>query len=504
MKTKKLRKKFKNYGKTLFSRFDRYSFFIAALILTGFLIRVYFSLELSLWHDEAVTANSIISFLENGIPDYPSGFEYWRSFTSWIIPAGLAAVFGTSEIVLRLPSIIYSAVMIPIVYKVGEEFHTRNVGLIAATFTSVSAWQLSFATQIRMYALFQLLYFLTFYMIYKTGEKASTRNIVAMLFLTLWSMTVHITGYIIPVTGLTYLAWRWKPHKNIKNIDKRYLAVITAFIISGLILNEYYFTILGRLETLVFNPSNLDNYYKMIIGGFPVIWVLGLTGLLITMEKKKIFLLNILAILPPFYIYLLHLEFSAMRYLFYAMPFLTILTGLTIEKLAEDLKHTFKSGQNIYIFIVPLTAALLILGGSFNYGFEGSSTRPTYDQENAYNYIDSNHQKGDKLITQWTPPAIYYHRNPNAVIYPEWIEKDERFFNGSEKHGKTSIVIRNKSELISYMGENVRGWIVLRDNSYRGQNEGIRETVSDLEKTKFDGVNVWHWNSTSLNRYLKN
>jgi len=479
--------------------------FLVLLILLGLTIRVYFSLELSLWHDEAVTANSIISFLENGVPGYPSGFEYWRSFTSWIIPASLGAVFGTSEIVLRFPSIIYSTVMIPLVYKVGKEFYNRNVGLIAAIFTSVSAWQLSFATQIRMYALFQLLYFLTFYMIYKTGENASAKNIIATLFLTLWSMTVHITGYIIPVTGATYLAWRWKLHKNIKNLNKRYLAVITGFMISALILNEYYFTILGRLETLVFNPSNLSNYFKMIIGGFPVIWVLGLTGLLITREKKKIFLLNSLAILPPFYIYLLHLEFTAMRYLFYAMPFLTILTGLTIEKIAEDLKHTFKPSQNIYIILIPLTIILLIVGGSLNYGFEGSSTRPTYEQENAYNYIESNHQKNeDKLITQWTPPAIYYYKSPDAVMYPEWIEKDERFLNGSEKHAETSIVIRNKSELISYMDENVRGWVVLRDNSYRGQKEGIKELLSELEKTRFDEVNVWNWNSTSLNRYSKN
>lgn len=494
----KLANRLNHFKKSLFSRFDRYSFFIAALILTGFLIRVYFSLELSLWHDEAVTANSIISFLENGVPGYPSGFEYWRSFTSWIIPAGLAAVFGTSEIVLRFPSLIYSTVMIPIVYKVGEKFHTRNVGLIAATFTSVSAWQLSFATQIRMYAHFQLLYFLTFYLIYKTGENPSIKNILATLLLTLWSMTVHITGYIIPVTGMTYLAWRWKLHKNIKNIGKKHLTIITGFIISSLILNEYYFTYLGRIESLVFSPGNLTNYFNLIIGGFPVIWVLGLTGLLITRGKKKIFLLNSLAILPPFYIYLLHLEFSAMRYLFYAMPFLTILTGLTIGKLAEDLKHKFKPSQNIYIILIPLTAILLIVGGSFNYGFEKSSSRPTYDQENAYNYIESNHQEEDKLITQWTPPATYYYRAPDAVMYPEWIEKDERFLNGVEQYSGAETVIRNSTKLKSYIEDNPHGWIVLRDNSYRGQKKEIKEVLSGLEKTEFEGVTVWRWN-LSLN-----
>lgn len=491
MEFSKLKRNFKQSTDSIIN--NRYTAFLAVLVVTGFLIRVYFSLELSLWHDETVTANSVISFLENGVPDYSSGFEYWRSVTSWIIPAGLASILGSSEIVLRFPSIIYSTFVIPLVYWIGKEWYSNEAGLVAASFTAFSAWQLSYATQIRMYALFQLLYFLTFYSIYRTGENATGKNMMLTLFLTFYSMTVHVTAYIIPVTGFVYLMYRWGFYKRISNFDFKYLLIGFGFLISGFVLNEYYFTYIGLLERLVFRPENLKFYINFMLEGYPALWILGVIGLILTWKKGKILALNILAIVPPLYIYLIHVEHFGARYLFYSMPFLSIMVGTTIDKLSKALKHKLDIKHDIYCFIIPLTALTLALGGSFDYGFEDSNTRPVYDQKSAYSYVESNEIDGDFLVTQWTPPAIYYHKEPDAVIYPDYISRDDRFHNDTEKYSGAKNIIRDSSDLESYIEDNPRGWIVLRENSFRSLDKDIKQVLSELGKTEFEGVTVWRW-----------
>lgn len=130
--------------------FVDHSLLIIALVMGAF-FRIYHVGLPSLWLDELIT--------------------YWvSSGTGWtsiitrshcafysplfgLIERAMLALFGRSELALRMPSVLAGIVSIPLVYRLGVQFFNRQVGALSSLMFAVNVDQIYYAQQARPYAI---------------------------------------------------------------------------------------------------------------------------------------------------------------------------------------------------------------------------------------------------------------------------------------------------------------------------------------------------------------
>lgn len=476
------------------------------LLISGLLIKSYIAMSTSLWHDEAITANAAISLLQNGVPDFPSGYEYWRGFPHTLMVAASGYVFGITDFSLRLPSIILSSLTVILTYLIGKEFYDKDIGLIASAFVTFSALQIAWATQVRMYVMLQFLYLLTVLLIYQSVERKKSIDIIGLMAILVISNFVHVTSRILPFVAIAYWLYRTDVFKS----DHRIKTIGTLFLILATIIALDFSSTVSFLHIfsrLTFNPENIYYYYKLVFKNILVLTSLGLIGSVLMLRKNlRPGILMIISVFPALCIYLLYVDGVSERYIFFSVPFLAIWTALTIKssslKAKEIINNKIDKNISFKIIAVILTLLTLLVGSGFD--FSEGQYRPEIDEKSVYSYIGDNADQSDILITQWTPSASYYYKNPDYSLYGDnssegynssYYREDYSFkevdvYSGAE-------FIDNNVELIEVIAKNDKGWIVLRDESYKKKSDGIKEALSSLYSVEeFEGLNLWKWNTS--------
>src|SRR3989339_912648 len=310
---------------------------ILAVIVFGFLLRVI-SLNQSFWLDEATSGLVVRNFnLGEIITKFsPGDFHpplYYLILKIW------SYVFGTSEIALRFPSIVFGLLTIFLVYLIGKELFNKKVGLIAGSFLTTSGLHIYYSQEARMYSLVTLL---VSYLVYLFLKK---RWFLFSIILLLIGMTDYPALLIIPVflvvgrkewrklvlssslLVISYLIWLPILFKQLSvglsTVGSSWGNLLGAFSLKNFALIPVKF-ILGRIS--------FDNKYLyasiVVIAAF-------LFGYLILKSTRRvnflIWLWFLLPILLGFFISLKLPIFSYFRFLF-CLPALYLLVAIGLEK----------------------------------------------------------------------------------------------------------------------------------------------------------------------------
>jgi len=131
------------------------------LLIFAFLIRLI-NLNQSLWLDEAVVAKVVRTIPFHLIPTQfsPGDFHpplYYLFMSLW------SHVFGTTEIALRMPSVIFSLIAGWYVYKIGELIKNKTVGLWSAAFFLFNPLIVYYSQEARMYMMAVMLLSIALY-----------------------------------------------------------------------------------------------------------------------------------------------------------------------------------------------------------------------------------------------------------------------------------------------------------------------------------------------------
>ena len=125
----------------------------------------------------------------NNPPLYEIFLHYW---IHW---------FGIGEVVVRIPSLIFTALTASYIYKLGNEFFSKSVGITSAFIFTLSNYATLFSHEARVYALFGLLTVLSFYYFLRwLNNQSSKRDWVALSLIYALLMYSHYFG--IMVVGL--------------------------------------------------------------------------------------------------------------------------------------------------------------------------------------------------------------------------------------------------------------------------------------------------------------
>ena len=121
------------------------------ILLAGLLIRLAV-LDQSLWLDEAINVTFVKSLnLKSLIFEYSIGDFHPPLYH--ILLRGWILLFGTSEIAVRLPSVILGMATVYVVYLVARKLFDNKTALISATLVATSPLHVYYSQEARMYML---------------------------------------------------------------------------------------------------------------------------------------------------------------------------------------------------------------------------------------------------------------------------------------------------------------------------------------------------------------
>lgn len=167
---------------------------IVFIVIVGLVLRLI-SINQSLWLDEATTA--LVARMPVGdifSKFLPGDFHppiYYLILNGWV------SLFGSSEIALRIPSILFGLLTIYIVYKIA--------GKIPAILLTTSGLHIYYSQEARMYALAT---FLVAWLIYSFIKKKWTSFSVLLVLV---AMVDYVSLFIVPVFWIV----GWKEKKKL-------------------------------------------------------------------------------------------------------------------------------------------------------------------------------------------------------------------------------------------------------------------------------------------------
>jgi len=203
----------------------------------------------SLWLDEAISANvakmPINQILSNfSINDFHPPVFYWF-LNLWV------NFFGSSVMMMRLSSVLFSLITIFGVYKIGKKIKNKQVGLWAAGLTAVNPLMIYYSQELRMYAMAVMWLTWAIYFWVKIVKKDdSKRNWIWFnLFVFLAFTTFYGSAFLIGAMVLYFLF-----NKEWKNLAKSVLgAILAVLIVSPLLWQQL--KISGQMLATVTNWS---------------------------------------------------------------------------------------------------------------------------------------------------------------------------------------------------------------------------------------------------------
>ncbi len=332
---------------------------IYLILIVAFLVRLI-ALNQSLWLDEATTAQTIkhFSFAELIFKFAPTDFHpplYYLFMKVW------SSIFGYSEIVLRMPSVIFSLLTGWVVYQIGKKLQNEITGLWAAAFFLFNPLIIYYSQEARMYlmATFLLtaaLYYLILYLKFGLSGNRSVIlfNIcVALSLLTFYGSIFLITG--IYLTLIIFLAFKKNSKVFLPELIK-FLpgAIIALALLSPLLYRQYMHSreMLSLIPhwSMVLGKANIKNLLLI-----PIKFSIGR----IQFEPKMYYYLGagLWTMFVFLYIVLGGIKNRLLGWLFVA----PLVLGFVFSFFTPLLQY-FR-----FIYLIPLYALLMVLGISEKY-----------------------------------------------------------------------------------------------------------------------------------------
>jgi len=194
-------------------------------IFFAFLIRLDGLTFQSLWRDEVDAIcfaqapllrelpQTALSFTPSCPPNIP---ELLAAFTNpgfngplyFLILRGVILLFGYSEFALRFFSLMCGVISVALIITLGTRLFNRAVGATAGALLAISAYQVWYSQEAKMYTLITMLALASIYFLRRAVEEGRLRFWIGVVVCTSLAMGAHIlAALLIPVQVIMFLLW---------------------------------------------------------------------------------------------------------------------------------------------------------------------------------------------------------------------------------------------------------------------------------------------------------
>jgi mannosyltransferase len=394
------------------------------LVLLNIFIKTVCITAQSISHDEPFTIYHaqfdlyhVISYLKNY--NNPPLFEIILHF--WI------QAFGISALSVRILPMLFSSFAVFFIYKTGNEFFEKKVGLLSGLLYTFSTMQIWYAHDCRVYSLFLLLTVISFYLFFKLlKEEGLSRPATFFFILTnILILYAHYFGLFVLFLELIILLFFYMRNKKVLlKYSKMLLFVALGYTPQLIVLFQRFLTS-AKNGTWLKPPSGLESIYNMIwsFSNAPVVAVLAIV--ILVSFAVKLFLTR-KTVHDPFVKYLaiwFFFPFLFMFFISYKVPmfldrYLIFITPAFYLLLALAIAHLFHN-KRLYL----LTA--FVLSGAFMFS---SSLNPDKKRlvKDVVEFIRSK-KEGKTIVLVCSPEFMtnfVYYYSPG---YFQQIEQDKEY-----------------------------------------------------------------------------
>ena len=180
----------------------KYNVALLTIVLIGLLFRVYHLGTQSIWLDEAFSVAlakmTLPQMVQAAAPDVHPPLYYFL-LHYWMM------VFGTSESAVRLLSVLFGVLAIPMIYVVGRQLFNKEVGLVAALILALSSFNIYYSQETRMYSLMVLLALLSMYFFWRFLQQSNLVSSVGYVLSTTLLVYTHYYGWFVVIAQNIYV-----------------------------------------------------------------------------------------------------------------------------------------------------------------------------------------------------------------------------------------------------------------------------------------------------------
>lgn len=374
--------------------------FLALILIFGFLLRIYQLQTTPFWIDESISSLASKNILEKGLPLFDSGFFYGRALFFHYTQALSMFIFGISDFSSRFPSVIFGLATIFLAFLIGKEYN-KTTGLLSALFISIFFIEIAFSRQARFYQLFQFLFFLTLYSLYKSKNSLKYSILASLSFLLLFD--THTSGILLAPFLLFFFIKEKKP--------------LYFLIIPSIILIKYGLSTLGIFTN---DSSSIqlysENYSDTLFFFLRAFFIISLPGIYFSYKynPKMTLLISIPSLILFFGV--ISSQTFALRYVYFSIFPILIFFSSFLSEIKKYSKALFIFAiifsiiypSNLF-FEEPLTIIKpeIIELKSFS--------EPSLDYK-SLNYETLDSIKNSTLVCFFSPACEWYLKKPDYVI----------------------------------------------------------------------------------------
>jgi hypothetical protein len=381
---------------------------LAVIVLFGFVLRVYALGSQPMWIDETISSLAMSEILEKGVPRFDSGLFYGRALVFHYVSAGFLWIFG-GDFGARFFSVLIGTGTILLAFFIAREFSLKKgeknnvAGLTAALFTAVLFIEIVYSRQARFYQLFQLLFFLTLFFLYKARKNKKYAWLASVSLILL--VDTHLAGVVLIPFMIYVFAWEQRDWK---------------LLIIPVLVGLYYLQ--GLLNVAGGSGAGLaaqyaEGYYSGIYYYLRAFAIFSLIGLIPAwMWNKR---MSLLLVLPSLLLLggVVVNKLYGLRYVYFIFLLAPILIGVLFSFIYREKKWLF-------IVLVVLTIAypsnLFFDFGRMtmiypeNFRFE-SLSEPVLDYK-SFSYETKEIVRNNRVVTLFTPGVEWYLKKPEYFI----------------------------------------------------------------------------------------
>lgn len=395
---------------------------IISLFFVAFLIRVVNISNVCMYGDEWIYESDAYSIISSNFAPREEVFKYANPFFPYI-GAVVTVLFGGELNTLRMVSVIFGSLTVPMLYLFGKTIYNRKTGLLSALFLCFSAFH-CLRSRIFMFealAIFFITAFLYFFWLSQRseGKKSTTYACIAGAMMGLAIDAKYIALFLIPAV-IAYVLWTRKFSLKAM-LDKRiiltfvfafllFLPLLIGLFMSGVGMYPFYYQAVERFEetsyaktTVVGGAISELSADRLLVRGIQTISDMLCRGsevilpwpALFKLSTMLLLIMTLLSYLTAFinrerkgsFLILLFLAFYAFLfiacsrhdyYVIYSLPFYFVMLSHFALKSSEHLgkENNYKTIFGIFIFLL-LSIVLfssVIIGVAAPYWDEGDAS----------------------------------------------------------------------------------------------------------------------------------
>lgn len=434
-----------SYKRNNFNRGDpgnNIQVYLFCILLIGIVLRLFKLGSHSLWFDEAFGFYG--SFISGAFKDLATAINFLKNNPTTILAVLYQFIihlwrilFGNSEFILRLPSVIFGVVSIFFIFLLGcLLFNSKKAGLISAYLLSISPFHIYYSQELRTYPLMGLLSVIAVYFLQKALRKNSDRAWIGYVIANTLNIYIHFMAFLTLLVEISYFLIY---HKTYKARIKKWLlsnffiiffiipwgsGIFSAFMEKMPSMTYCFWIPKLSFQSLYFTFKNLTIGYNapkaVYFLATAVFFALFIRGALKIRKKEVLFLLMFL-IFAPIIILIIISQFSPFyldRFFFASGIFyyLIVANGL------GGLRKTYLLTALITITVLSSIALnnyyKNYLPGAF---IEHVGIFTEKDYRNSANYLIDNFGQGDRI----------YHTSASTIV-PFFYYFNKRSFLGDK------------------------------------------------------------------------